>query len=92
MRGYGALFFYAKKKEEEALTKSKITGREYAEGSCIYVTNMLQAQRYLSYLGPEYLLDILYSGTQRKDSLVFVFEKCPATRKAKELWDNHELN
>ena len=91
MRGYGALFFYAKK-EEEALTKSKITGREYMENNCVYITNMLQAQRYLSYLGPEYLLDILYSGTQRKDSLVFVFEKCPETRKAKELWDNHELN
>jgi hypothetical protein len=53
---------------------------------------MLQAQRYLSYLGPEYLLDILYTGTKRKDSLVFVFKKCPETRKAKELWDAHELN
>jgi hypothetical protein len=52
---------------------------------------MLQAQRYLAYLGPEYLLDILYTGTYRKDSLVFVFERCPETRKAKELWDKHEL-
>ena len=73
------------------MVKSKITGREYYEQNCVYVTNMLQAQRYLSYLGPEYLLDILYTGTYRKDSLVFVFEKCKATRKAKELWDNHEL-
>jgi hypothetical protein len=53
---------------------------------------MLQCQRYLAHLGPEYLLDILYTGTYRKDSLVFVFEKCPETRKAKELWDKHELN
>jgi hypothetical protein len=52
---------------------------------------MLQAQKYLAHLGPEYLLDILYTGTHRKDSLVFVFKKCPETRKAKELWDNHEL-
>ncbi len=74
------------------MVKSKITGKEYAESDAIYIANMLQAQRYLSYLGPEYLLDILYSGTYRKDSLVFVFKRCPETRKAKELWDNHELN
>ena len=74
------------------MVKSKITGREYNETDCVYVANMLQCQRYLSFLGPEYLLDILYTGTHRKDSLVFVFKKCPETRKAKELWDNHELN
>lgn len=74
------------------MVESKITGRKYDESSCIYITNMQQAQRYLSYLGPEYLLDILYTGTYRKDSLVFVFERCPETRKAKELWDKHELN
>lgn len=74
------------------MIKSKITGREYYETDCVYVTNMLQCQRYLSFLGSEYLLDILYTGTKKKDSLVFVFKKCPETRKAKELWDNHELN
>lgn len=84
-------YFYAKKEEKELII-SKITGREYNEANCVYVTNMLQCQRYLAHLGPEYLLDILYTGTYRKDSLVFVFEKCPETRKAKELWDKHELN
>ena len=84
-------FFYAQK-EEKDLVKSKITGREYSESDCIYVSNMLQCQKYLSFLGPEYLLDILYTGTYRRDSLVFVFKKCPETRKAKELWDAHELN
>ena len=74
------------------MIKSLITGREYEETNCIYIANMLQAQRYRSYLVPEHLLDILYTGTYRKDSLVFVFEKCPETRKAKELWDKHELN
>ena len=73
------------------MVKSMITGREYSEQEAVYVTNMLQAQRYLSHLGPEYLLDILYTGTYRKDTLVFVFKKCSETRKAKELWDNHEL-
>lgn len=74
------------------MVKSMITGKEYVEKDAVYVTNMLQAQRYLAFLGPEYLLDILYTGTYRKDSLVFVFKRCPETRKAKELWDNHELN
>ena len=74
------------------MVKSMITGKEYEESDCIYITNMLQAQRYLSYLSPEYLLDILYTGTYRKDSLVFVFKLCPETRKAKELWDAHKLN
>ena len=72
--------------------KSPITNREYTENNCVFVTNMLQAQKYLSNLGPKYLLDILYTGTHRKDSLVFVFERCTETRKAKELWDKHELN
>ena len=86
------LLIFLCKKEEKALVKSKITGQEYNETDCVYVTNMLQCQRYLSFLGPEYLLDILYTGTYRKDSLVFVFKKCAETRKAKELWDKHELN
>ena len=73
------------------MVKSPITGREYVESDAIYLTNLPQAQKYLAYLGPEYLLDILYTGTHRKDSLVFVFQKCPETRKAKELWDNHLL-
>lgn len=74
------------------MVESPITHKTYDSAHCIYIPNMLQAKRYLSYLGPEYLLDIIYTGTKREDSLVFVFKKCPETRKAKELWDNHELN
>ena len=72
--------------------KSPITQKIYDPDNCVNITNMLQAKRYLSYLGPEYLFDVLYTGTKREDCLVFVFKKCPETRKAKELWDNHELN
>jgi hypothetical protein len=72
--------------------KSPITQKVYDPDFCVNITNMLQAKRYLSYLGPEYLLDVLYTGTKREDCLVFVFKKCPETRKAKELWDNHELH
>ena len=84
--------YFFMQKGGKGMIKSMITGREYAENNCVYVTNMLQAQKYLAHLGPQYLLDILYTGTHRKDSLVFVFMRCHETRKAKELWDNHELN
>ena len=84
--------YFLCKKGGRGMIKSMITGREYEENNCVYVTNMLQAQKYLSHLGPQYLLDILYTGTYKIDSLVFVFERCKETRKAKELWDNHALN
>lgn len=74
------------------MVKSPITQKIYDGSNCIHIPNMLQAKRYLSYLGPEYLLDILFTDTKREDCLVFVFKKCPETRKAKELWDKHELN
>ena len=74
------------------MVKSPITQKVYDPANCIYIPNMLQAKRYLSYLGTEYLLDIMYEGTKHENCLVFVFKKCPETRKAKELWDNHELN
>ena len=81
-----------KKEEKKLVKKSPITQKVYNPDSCVNVTNMLQAKRYLAYLGPEYLVDVLYTGTKREDCLVFVFKKCPETRKAKKLWDNHELN
>lgn len=86
------LIFLRTKKEEKELVKSPITQKVYDPDNCVFLTNMLQSKRYLSYLGPEYLLDVLYTGTKNEDCLVFVFKKCPETRKAKELWDKHELN
>ena len=71
---------------------SKITGKTYEPGSeCIYLTNMLQVKKYLEFLGPELMLDILFSSEKRPDALVFVWKKCDATRQAKALWDAHEL-
>lgn len=71
---------------------SKITGKKYEPGAdCIYLTNMLQAKKYLEYLGPEFLLDILWSSEHRPDAIVFVWKKCPETREAKSLWDQHKL-
>ena len=71
---------------------SKVTGKTYEPGSdCIYLTNMLQVKKYLEFLGPEFLLDVLWSSEQRPDALVFVWKKCPETKDAKIKWDNHEL-
>ena len=71
---------------------SNVTGKTYEPGAeCIYLTNMLQVKKYLEYLGPELLLDVLWSSAQRPDALVFVWKKCPETKQAKILWDKHEL-
>ena len=73
------------------MTTSKITGKIYDEGSAIYITNPVQCFRYFDYLGQEFFLDILYTGEKRKDALVYVWKRCPETKRAKELWDNHLL-
>ena len=71
---------------------SKITGKTYEQGlDCLYLTNILQVKKYLEYLGPEFLLDVLWTSEKRPDALVFVWKKCPETKKAKELWDQHML-
>lgn len=70
---------------------SRITGKSYEPSDCIYLTNMLQVKKYLEYLGPDLMVDILFSSEKRPDALVFVWKKCPATKQAKIKWDNHEL-
>lgn len=73
------------------MIKSEITGKVYEPSTAIYMTNPVQTFRYLDYLGSEYLLDIIWNSEKRKDTLVFVWQKCPETQKAKELWDQHLL-
>lgn len=70
---------------------SKITGKSYEPSDCIYLTNPVQCQKYLKYLGEEFFLDILYTSNKREDALVFVWQKCDATRQAKIFWDQHLL-
>lgn len=70
---------------------SRITGKSYEPSECVYLTNMLQVKKYLEYLGPDLMVDILFSSEKRPDALVFVWKKCDATREAKIKWDNHEL-
>lgn len=70
---------------------SKITGHTYDPSEAIFITNPVQCQRYFKHLGSDFFLDILYTSEKREDALVFVWKRCPETKKAKQLWDNHEL-
>ena len=70
---------------------SEITHKSYEPGNCIFISNVLQAQRYLEYLGAEYLLDIIWQSEVKNNCIVFVFPRCPQTKHAKELWDQHLL-
>lgn len=70
---------------------SEITKKTYEPGSCVFISNTVQAQRYLEYLGPEFLLDILWNSEVKDRCLVFVFPRSPETKRAKELWDQHLL-
>lgn len=73
------------------MTTSAITHKTYDPSDCIYLTNPLQCQKYLKHLGADFFLDILYTSEKREDALVFVWKRCPETREAKMLWDQHLL-
>ena len=70
---------------------SKITGKQYSESDCIYITNMTQCHQMLNAIGPADLYDILYTSEKRPDALVFVWAKNERTAECKRLWDKREL-
>lgn len=76
------------------LTYSNLLRKYYdaSSGSVVYVTNPLQTVRFLNNGGVEYLCDILYSGTKRPDTLVYVFEKSPKIKELYAKWQAHELD
>jgi hypothetical protein len=73
------------------MIKSRVTQKIYDPSACVYISNVLQVKKMLDYLGPEYLLDVLWSSEHRPDALVFVWKKCAETAEAKRLWDQHIL-
>ena len=73
------------------MIKSEITKKTYEPSNAIYISNVLQAQRYLEYLGADFLLDMLWNSEVRENCIVFVFPRCPETKRCKELWDQHKL-
>lgn len=76
------------------LVFSKLLGKWYEadDGNIVYVTNPLQAVKYLNNGAVEDLCDILYSGTKRPDTLVYVFKKTPLVKELYKKWQAHELN
>lgn len=71
---------------------SELTGKTYNESEAIYMTNPRQNQAYAKYFGGwDYFLDMLFTSDKEENALVFVWKKCPETKKAKYMWDNHEL-
>lgn len=75
------------------LKYSEILNKYYdsSNGNVVYITSMLQCQRYLNNGAAEDLVDILYSGTKRDDTLVFVFRKSPRIKELYKKWQAHEL-
>ena len=46
---------------------SRITGKSYEPSDCVYLTNPVQCQKYLKYLGEDFFLDILYTSHKKED-------------------------
>lgn len=71
---------------------SPITRKTYdpSNSNVVYLSNMIQSKKYLSAIGPDYLLDVLYDNT-KNDCLVFVFKRCPETAECYRKWQSHEL-
>ena len=74
------------------MTYSKILNRYYDAENVVFITNMLQCQRYLNNGRAEDFVSILYRGAQLKVSLVFVFKKTPLVKELYRKWQAHELN
>ena len=73
-------------------TYSKLLGRYYDNEEVVYISNILQVARYMKNGAHEFLVDILYDGVKREDTLVFVFEKNALIKELYRKWNAHELN
>lgn len=71
---------------------SKLLNRTYNAEDVVYIVNMLQCARYMKNGAYVDLVDILYDGVKREDTLVFVFQKTPLIKELYLKWQAHELN
>ena len=58
----------------------------------VYIANMVQCAKFLKNGAQEYLVDILYDGVKKENTLVFVFEKSPKVKELYRKWQAHELD
>ena len=70
---------------------SQLLGKYYDQDNVVYLVNILQVARYMKNGAHQHLVDILYDGTKREDTLVFVFEKTPLIKELYRKWNAHEL-
>lgn len=62
-----------------------------SNSAVVYISQPLQAAKYLKNGGAEYLVDILYEDTKRENTLVFVFLKSDKIKELYRLWQEHLL-
>lgn len=70
---------------------SRLLNKFYDSDNVVHITNILQVARYMKNGAHEDLVDILYDGVRREDTLVFVFKKTPLIKELYHKWNNHEL-
>lgn len=72
---------------------SKLLNKFYdpSNNNVVYLTNVLQVAKFLKNGGSQYLVDILYDGVKREDTLVFVFLKTPEIKILYKRWQEHSL-
>ena len=70
---------------------SEVTHKNYEPGNCVFISNVLQAKKYLDYLGADYLLDTIWNSEVKENCIVFVFPRCAETAQAKKMWDQRLL-
>lgn len=70
---------------------SRLLNCYYDDDNVVYVANMLQCAKYMKNGAYEDLVDILYDGVKREDTLVFVFRKTSRIKELYKKWNNHEL-
>ena len=72
---------------------SKLLNKTYdpSNSNVIYLSNCLQVAKYLQNGASEFLVDILYDGVKKENTLVFVFLKTPEIQDLYRRWQSHEL-
>lgn len=71
---------------------SNLLNKYYDPEDVVFLSNFVQVSRYLNNGAVDDFVDILYSGTKRPDTIVFVFKKSPKVQELYRKWQAHELD
>lgn len=72
---------------------SQLLKRHYdpSNSNVLYLSNVLQVAKYLQNGASEFLVDILFDGVKKENTLVFVFLKTPEIQELYRKWQEHIL-